>query len=874
MATDRDLLFGLLALQNGLISRDQLVAAFEAWTLDKSRMADHLEDRVIWPRLAGAAGGAGRGPPQAHGGDPEKSLAASRPHPPGEPRRRRRPGGRGDARPRRLGLDRVRRRPRPHVTLSVGTATSDGQRFRVLRPHAQGGLGAVFVALDGELNREVALKQILDHHADDPTSRQRFLIEAEITGGLEHPGIVPVYGLGTYGDGRPYYAMRFIRGDSLKEAIDAFHADERSRADPGRRSLALRKLLRRFIDVCNAIDYAHSRGVLHRDIKPGNVIVGKHGETLVVDWGLAKPLGKAEPASTDGRADVDAVVGQRLGRDAARLGAGHAGLHEPRAGRRRPRAPRPSLRRLQPRRHALLPADRQGRRSRGRPRRRSSARSSRATSRRPASSTRRSTRRWKRSASRRWRRSPRTATPTCRALAEDVERWAADEPVSAWREPSRSTCPALVRRQPHGGDGGRRRRVLVAVVGPGGPCWRCQSRANGALARPRTSSWTGPTAARTEANAEPRRGQRPGPGPVRPGPRGDPLVPGRGQRGRHAQGRGAEGPAQQAPPLGRRVLREARGLLQGQTDRPSRAILAQSYFELGDLTDKIGIKPEALAVHRKALAIRRELAARPEADADAKLDLARSLNADRLAGRGHRRHGRAPWRPSRKPAAWPGRWPTGPGATDAARDVLGTSHHADRSRPVEHGQAGRGAGVVPRGVGDPQSWPRTTPPSPNSAAAWRTATTTSASCRLRDRPAGRGAGSFRESLAIRRKLAEDNPAVTEFRSRLAISHNNIGDQQSQTGRHGRGVRVVSPSRWRSSRKLAEDNPAVTEFRNRLAVSHPQHRRPAVEAGQTDEALASYRVRWRSARSWPRTTPPSPNSVTFRRKATTDLAGSC
>ena len=95
-------------------------------------------------------------------------------------------------------------------------------------------------------NREVALKQILDRHADDPISRQRFLLEAEVTGGLEHPGIVPVYGLGTYGDGRPYYAMRFITGDSLKEAIDRFHADEALKNDPGRRSLELRKLLRRF----------------------------------------------------------------------------------------------------------------------------------------------------------------------------------------------------------------------------------------------------------------------------------------------------------------------------------------------------------------------------------------------------------------------------------------------------------------------------------------------------------------------------------------------------------------------------------------------------------------------------------------------------
>src|SRR5262249_15999718 len=95
-------------------------------------------------------------------------------------------------------------------TSGVAPAAAHGPRLRVLRPDAKGGLGAVFVALDAELHREVALKQILDHHADDPTSRARFLLEAEITGGLEHPGIVPVYGLGSYADGRPYYAMRFV----------------------------------------------------------------------------------------------------------------------------------------------------------------------------------------------------------------------------------------------------------------------------------------------------------------------------------------------------------------------------------------------------------------------------------------------------------------------------------------------------------------------------------------------------------------------------------------------------------------------------------------------------------------------------------------
>ena len=165
-------------------------------------------------------------------------------------------------------------------------------RFRIVRPHARGGLGQVSVAIDSELNRDVALKEIQPQYADDHDSRYRFRLEAEVTGRLEHPGIVPVYGLGQYDDGRPFYAMRFIQGDSLKEAIDAFHAaNEKGGMGTEEHGLQLRRLIGRLIDVCNAIDYAHSRNVLHRDLKPGNIMLGKYGETLVVDWGLAKVLG-------------------------------------------------------------------------------------------------------------------------------------------------------------------------------------------------------------------------------------------------------------------------------------------------------------------------------------------------------------------------------------------------------------------------------------------------------------------------------------------------------------------------------------------------------------------------------------------------------
>jgi serine/threonine protein kinase len=178
--------------------------------------------------------------------------------------------------------------PSLQVGENLGVPTSPTARYVIMRRHASGGLGEVFLARDGELNRDVALKGIQPRYADDDDLRARFILEAEITGGLEHPNIVPVHSLGKDDNGRPFYVMRFIRGESLMDAVRRFHSEEANGKQAGQRTLLLRRLLSCFVDVCNATAFAHSRGVIHRDLKPENVMLGPYGETLLLDWGLAK----------------------------------------------------------------------------------------------------------------------------------------------------------------------------------------------------------------------------------------------------------------------------------------------------------------------------------------------------------------------------------------------------------------------------------------------------------------------------------------------------------------------------------------------------------------------------------------------------------
>jgi serine/threonine-protein kinase len=465
-SADRNLFFGVLALQMDFVSRDGLVAAMHAWVLDKHKPLGQilLERQALTAERHALLDALVREHLKLHDGDPQKSLAAvssvgparqqleqiadadlhaslahlpATPATDGDTHPTRRPPG-----PATLPTCPTRHDPNATRDPSVGTPTSSGLRFRALRPHAKGGLGEVFVALDEELGREVALKEIQERYAGHRESRARFVQEAQITGGLEHPGVVPVYGLGAYADGRPFYAMRLIRGDSLREAAERFHR-EQAGLPAGERALRLRQLLGRFVAVCQAVAYAHSRGVLHRDLKPANVMVGQYGETLVVDWGLAKALDRADGEGTEGKLRPGPGGDPTATEPGAALGTPAYMSPEQAAGRPDLLGPRSDVYSLGATLYTLLT---------GRP---------------PL--THADTGEVLRRAQRGEFPRPREVAPgvpaaleavclramalrpegrygSAQALAEDVERWLADEPVGAYREPLPARLARWARR--------------------------------------------------------------------------------------------------------------------------------------------------------------------------------------------------------------------------------------------------------------------------------------------------------------------------------------------------------------------------------------------------------------------------------------------
>ncbi|MCC6740887.1 MAG: protein kinase [Planctomycetia bacterium] len=209
-------------------------------------------------------------------------------------------------RPRSPGEDLMR----PAAVEAAPGANLPPERYRIVTEAARGGMGRVLIAQDQWMGRDVAMKEILPPGArtgttaagSASTSRKssardlgRFLREARVTAQLEHPNIVPVYEIGWRPDGGAFYTMRFVKGETMASRLRTFALD----AKPAAEMLAERmSLLDAFVQVCHAVAFAHSRGVVNRDLKPGNVMLGEFGEVLVLDWGIARVRGHPETRSS------------------------------------------------------------------------------------------------------------------------------------------------------------------------------------------------------------------------------------------------------------------------------------------------------------------------------------------------------------------------------------------------------------------------------------------------------------------------------------------------------------------------------------------------------------------------------------------------
>ena len=294
MDTDLNLLFGVMAMQLEFIDSKQFADACGLWSVDKSRsIAEILCDQkwlndaerktvedLIQRKL------------KKHGGDPRETLGAE-----------------ADTRARDFlrdvedeEIDRTLSFLPPsmaHIRVNEVVDTLDYEpdtrsRYTLTRIHGEGGVGRVWRAHDNRLNRQVALKEIRPERKVSKSCWRRFIKEAQVTGQLEHPNIVPVYEMtsGEKETDETFYTMRFVDGRTLGAEISEY---QRQRRDGKANRLHLHRLLLAFCGVCNALAYAHSRGVIHRDLKPANVMLGPFGEVVVLDWGLAKMVDQPEP---------------------------------------------------------------------------------------------------------------------------------------------------------------------------------------------------------------------------------------------------------------------------------------------------------------------------------------------------------------------------------------------------------------------------------------------------------------------------------------------------------------------------------------------------------------------------------------------------
>ncbi len=787
--TSRDLLFGLLALQTGLIQQSSLVNAFLGWTQNKDRaMADILVE-------AGSLDASDRAAIEGlvdrhlkkHGGDLEKSLIAL--------------GAGASTREKLAGLKDVDlnaslaglgapRNEDPQAgsqtdeTLgpTPGSHMHGTDRYQIKRSHAKGGLGEVFIAIDNEINkRKVALKEIQLKYAHDQRYRDRFTLEAEVTGGLEHPGIVPVYSMGTYADNRPYYVMRFIEGDSLKDTIAAFHANALLKRDPGQRSIAFRELLRRFLDVCNAIEYAHDRGVLHRDLKPDNIMVGQYGETLVVDWGLARAAGKGtQKAGTAPGSEGQTFVPSSSGSSETQAGIamGTPGYMSPEQakGDSDHVGPCSDVYSLGATLYALLtgkspfPQDNadvifQAMIKGDFPK----PRTLDSTIDAPLEAI----------CLKAMAVTPGDRYHSAKALAEDLKGWLADEPVSAYPEPFSRRAQRWAKRHRTALTAGVA-TLVMALVGTGAVL-AVQTQAKARLEAANIELNTANTAL-AASNEQVR---------VRFALAKDAIKLFHGEVSDDVlmKEKAFDGLRTKLLRGAADFYRRLETLLEGETDEASRQSLGDAQFDLAFLIDKIGDKAEALKVSGRALAIREKLAQENPTVIKYQNDLAASHNnlGALLSATGKNAEARE--------------------AYDQA--ILIKKKLAQENPTVTKYQNNLAA-------------------SHNNLGALLASTGKNAEARE----------AYEQAIRIQKKLAEENPTVTKYQNNLANSYNNLGFLLHNTGKNDE-AREACEQAIRIQKKLAQENPTVTEYQNILAGSHLNLGNLLRATGKNAEAREAY-----------------------------------
>jgi tetratricopeptide (TPR) repeat protein len=688
-----------------------------------------------------------------------------------------------------------------------------------------GGMGVVYRARDTALDRDVAVKLLSERFPADSPPAQRFLSEARITGQLQHPGIPAVHQVGTLADGRPFLAMKLIKGSTLEAIL-------KQRTDP---AFDRGRLLAIFEAVCQAVGYAHAHRVIHRDLKPANVMVGAFGEVQVMDWGLAKVLGGETPATEDALAaetrawtgvsptpetgshtQAGTLVGtpafiapeQAVGQiervnersDVFGLGALLAviltgkppyvgetfesvrvqavrGKLEDCFARLDASGAEPELVALCKQCLAFEPAGR------------------------PADGG-----------------AVAAAVAGLRAAADERARRAELERVRALGERATALARSAERRK-------RRRLVIgaaamlaLALIGGLVAVLAVQRQANTDLAAKNIEL------AEQEKEVEARfETAQKAIATFHTGVSEDFLLTN-----------------EEFKDLRTKLLKQAAGfyadlekLLAGKTDAKSRKLLADGYSQLAELTTKIGDHKEALALQRNALALRRELAAAPGADAATRLEVARGLgavgnllrNTDDTAGalsafkeqrdlaaaleaeapcdavrtqiaQGHHSIGLVLWQKG-KPAEALKEYQKALGIQQVLADAhpLVTGFQSDLAQSHYH------IGVVLHQTG-------------KSEAALQ---------------------ALQKALTIRRTLADTHPAVMGFLSYLADSHHTIGVVLLETGKPALALQEFQKARD-TKQRLAKANPAVTLFQRDLAVSHLGFGVVLHQTGKLAEAL--------------------------------------